>query len=42
MGTECVPGEGKTMVCVGCQQARQWCEKPGEEGMEKKVVRGVS
>ena len=37
-GTECVPGEGKAMACVGCQQVRQWCEKPGEEGTEKKVV----
>ena len=36
---ECVPGEGKATACVGCQQARQRCEKPGEEGTEKKVVR---
>ena len=35
---ECVPREGKVTACVGCQQARQRCEKPGEEGMEKKVV----
>ena len=38
-GTECVPREGKATVCVGCQQARQQCEKPGEEGTEKKGVR---
>ena len=38
-GTECVPAEGKAMACVGCQQARQRCEKPSEEGTEKKVVR---
>ena len=38
-GMECVPGEGKVTACVGCQQARQQCEKPGEEGTEKKVVR---
>ena len=36
---ECMPREGKAMACVGCQQARQRCEKPGEEGMEKKVIR---
>ena len=34
-----MPGEGKATACVGCQQARQRCEKPGEEGTEKKVVR---
>ena len=39
MGMECVPGEDKATACVGCQQARQRCEKPGEEGTEKKVVR---
>ena len=33
-----MPGEGKVTVCVGCQQARQRCEKPREEGTEKKVV----
>ena len=38
-GMECVPGEGKATACVGCQQARQRCEKPGEEGTEKKAVR---
>ena len=38
IGMECVPGEGKAMACVECQQARQRCEKPREEGTEKKVV----